>query len=161
MIFYFLVKNQETDLFEAIENALVHIDFNLKRNSDFINELTKLLDTSRAIQQEKHLKKLLKSLEEEKLNPPTSLNVPPVVLNPLNSQSQPSSPSLRPAGAASPASLKPQIDDKMTDEQRKKHKSRSFKGFLFLSNRRNFFATKKCHFMGKLFFLMFNCFIFF
>lgn len=63
----------EKSLFDSIENALTHIDFNLKRNSDFINELTKLLDTSRAIQQEKQLKKLLKSLEDEKnaaLQPP-------------------------------------------------------------------------------------------
>ena len=34
-------------LFDSILQALNFIDFNLKRNSDFINELTKLLDTSR------------------------------------------------------------------------------------------------------------------
>jgi hypothetical protein len=44
-------------LFDSIHQALNYIDFNLKRNSDFINELTKLLDTSRAIKQEAQLKK--------------------------------------------------------------------------------------------------------
>ena len=44
-------------LFDSILQALNHIDFNLKRNSDFINELTKLLDTSRVIKQEAQLKK--------------------------------------------------------------------------------------------------------
>ena len=60
------VAESPPNLFEFIQQALQHIDFNLKRNSDFINELTKLLDTSRAIKQETHLKKMLKLLEDEK-----------------------------------------------------------------------------------------------
>ena len=120
---------------------MAHIDFNLKRNSDFINELTKLLDTSRAIQQEKQLKKLLKSLEDERTllaNTPTSLSVPNKIGG-VAPQSQPTSPlNLRlnnnsvggggqqqPGGAASPV-LKPELQ--ITDDQRKKQKSKSFKG---------------------------------
>lgn len=113
-------------MFESIENALAHIDFNLKRNSDFINELTKLLDTSRAIQQEKQLKKLLKALEDEKANQ-TSTN-----LSPVGSQSQPASPNLRGAGGAAT------LDEKQLEEQRKKQKSKSFKGkfqFFILVNK--------------------------
>lgn len=55
----------QPNLFEPIQQALNHIDFNLKRNSDFINELTKLLDTSRTLKQEANLKKISKSKEEE------------------------------------------------------------------------------------------------
>ena len=43
-----------------------HIDFNLKRNSDFIKELTRLLDTSRTIKQEAHMKKILQRMDDEK-----------------------------------------------------------------------------------------------
>lgn len=134
---------------------MAHIDFNLKRNSDFINELTKLLDTSRAIQQEKQLKKLLKSLEDERTlaNTPTSLNVPNKIGGGgggVVSQSQPTSPlNLRlnsnfvggggqqqPGGAAggggasSSPVLKPELQ--ITDDQRKKQKSKSFKGKIRL-----------------------------
>lgn len=124
---------------------MAHIDFNLKRNSDFINELTKLLDTSRAIQQEKQLKKLLKSLEDERTlaNTPTSLSVPNKIGasgGGIASQSQPTSPlNLRlnsnnsvggqqqPGGGASSSPvLKPELQ--ISDDQRKKQKSKSFKG---------------------------------
>lgn len=64
---------ESKSLFEPIQQALNHIDFNLKRNSDFINELTKLLDTSRTIKQEAHLKKVSKLLDENK---PAHLSVP-------------------------------------------------------------------------------------
>lgn len=68
-----VTPDSETNLFEPIYQALNHIDFNLKRNSDFINELTKLLDTSRSIKQESNLKKIAKAMEGEK----QSLTVPP------------------------------------------------------------------------------------
>jgi signal recognition particle GTPase len=119
-------EKTERSLFESIENALNHIDFNLKRNSDFINELTKLLDTSRAIQQEKQLKKLLKSIEDEKLNS-SNLSVPA-----NQSQSQPSSPNLRSSsqgGAAAPGTARTERKQFVAKEdQLKKPKSRSFKG---------------------------------
>lgn len=98
-----------TSLFDSISQALQLIDFNLKRNSDFINELTKLLDTSRAIKQEAHLKKLLKTLEDEKLTG-SSLPVPQ-----LASLSQPSSPIIKPANSE--------------NEVAQRAKSKSFKGF--------------------------------
>lgn len=82
-------NSESSDLFSSILNALNHIDYNLKRNSDFINELTKLLDTSRAIKQEAQLKKILKSLEEEKSAVPASQNAA------VTSLSQPPSPLLR------------------------------------------------------------------
>jgi hypothetical protein len=66
----------ESSVFEPIQQALNHIDFNLKRNSDFINELTKLLDTSRSIKQETNLKKIAKALEGEK-SPADIASVPP------------------------------------------------------------------------------------
>lgn len=58
----------DQNLFEPIQQALNHIDFNLKRNSDFINELTKLLDTSRSIKQEANLKRISKNMDEDKTN---------------------------------------------------------------------------------------------
>jgi hypothetical protein len=115
-------------LFESIHQALWHIDFNLKRNSDFINELTKLLDTSRSIKQEAHLKKLLKLHDDQKAigsgdgvapttgNPSTILSSG-VNSNALNSLSQPSSPRL-------PTQVSMRVND-----MNKKAKSKSFKGF--------------------------------
>jgi hypothetical protein len=102
-------------LFDSVLQALNFIDFNLKRNSDFINELTKLLDTSRAIKQEAHLKKLLKALEDEKLlnNPGSAPN-----LNAAHSTlSQPSSPVPKPAN-----------EDNISAKSR--NKSKSFKGLI-------------------------------
>ena len=58
-------ESPHPNLFEPIQQLLNHIDFNLKRNSDFINELAKLLETARALKQEAHLKKAAKWREEE------------------------------------------------------------------------------------------------
>lgn len=97
------------------------------------------MDTSRAIQQEKQLKKLLKSLEDEKLNQPTtSLNVPQVVTTQVAlSQSQPTSPSLRINASNSPGGIinSPKQDTLNIEEQRKKQKSKSFKGFASFRSR--------------------------
>jgi hypothetical protein len=104
-------ETQAISMFDSIQQALNHIDFNLKRNSDFINELTKLLDTSRALKLETQLKKMSKAYEEERashLEPP-----------PKGPASQPGSPSMRSAGSAG------HKDDE--DENSKKKKSKSFK----------------------------------
>ena len=97
------VVDEAVSLFEPIQQALNHIDFNLKRNSDFINELTKLLDTSRVIKQEAHLKKVSKQLEEER----------------MSSLSTPSSPALK-------------SKESIAEEAKKKPRS-SFKAFSTLS----------------------------
>ena len=112
---------EQSNIFESIQQALNHIDFNLKRNSDFINELTKLLDTSRAIKQEAQLKKVLKLLEEEK----NALTNNSTLIT--SSVSQPPSPSIRSASS----SAKPE-DEKKDDK--KKLKSKSFKGFASLTS---------------------------
>ncbi|CAF0800392.1 unnamed protein product [Brachionus calyciflorus] len=93
----------EANLTNLVQTALGHIDYNLKRNSDFINELTKLLDTSRALKQEAQLKKLLENLEDDK-------NL---------SLSQPASPLLR---------VNNERDNLSVKEDKKK--SKSFRGFL-------------------------------
>ncbi len=108
------------NLFDSILQAVNFVDFNLKRNSDFINELTKLLDTSRAIKQEAHLKKLLKNLEEEKQQQKEQQSqtvLVQAVPTTHGSFSQPSSPSIRPANSEN-------LDPKS------RSKSKSFKGFL-------------------------------
>ncbi len=107
------------NLFDSVLQALNFIDFNLKRNSDFINELTKLLDTSRAIKQEAHLKKLLKALEEEKLlnNNNNNQGSAMILAQHGNTLSQPSSPTPKPAN-----------DDNISAKSRSK--SKSFKGLV-------------------------------
>ena len=103
------LPSKPVNLFDSIHHALRHIDFNLKRNSDFINELTKLLDTSRAIKQEAQLRKLLKEHGDEKLN---KLN---------NEQNETKSTTLSP-----PAS--PYVSGTNGNEK-KRSKSKSFRGF--------------------------------
>lgn len=102
---WFCFNNQSTDqnLFDLIHSAIMHIDYNLKRNSDFINELTRLLDTSRVLKQEAQLKKLMQNLEEQK--------------NLVSSVSQPPSPLLQ------------NKDSHVSKEEKKKTKS--FRGFYF------------------------------
>lgn len=77
--FNYANSDSEANLFEPIQQVLNHIDFNLKRNSDFINELTKLLDTSRSIKQEANLKKISKAVEEEKNTKLTSTPASPAL----------------------------------------------------------------------------------
>lgn len=108
-------NSEHLNLFDSIKQALHHIDFNLKRNSDFINELTKILDTSRSIKQEAQLKKMIKSLEEERNNNTASTSNN----NNTYSLSQPSSPKL---------SLPTESANK-SEDSKKKLKTKSFKGF--------------------------------
>ena len=119
----------QTNLYDAIQYALTHIDFNLKRNSDFINELTKLLDTSRAIKQEAQLKKVLKLLEEEKSSQQaaqTMANLCAPISNQAckgGSVSQPASPKL------SAPNANQDTDERRDDSVKKRPKYKSFKGF--------------------------------
>lgn len=104
------VDLQPINMFDSIQQALNHIDFNLKRNSDFINELTKLLDTSRALKLETQLKKMSKLLDDEKHS---------VHLNGLQTpKSQPGSPSMRSSGSGA---------NNEDDDGKKKPKGKSFK----------------------------------
>jgi hypothetical protein len=102
------LPSKPVNLFDSIQHALRHIEFNLKRNSDFINELTKLLDTSRAIKQEAQLRKLLKEHGEEKLNKSNEQN---------DSKSTTLSPPASPYVSGS------------SESEKKRSKSKSFRGF--------------------------------
>ncbi len=97
---YGVSSESELNVFEPIQQALSHIDFNLKRNSDFINELTKLLDTSRSIKQEANLKKIAKALESEKTSTPR--NSVPCSPAPVKKEERKKSFSLLTLGSKSP-----------------------------------------------------------
>ena len=122
-------SNSALNLFDSVLQALNFIDFNLKRNSDFINELTKLLDTSRAIKQEAHLKKILKAFEDEKqqlMSSNQAVSASAVVAATAEasmsaSLSQPASPTIKP--------LNSQNDSATVKNRSDSKKSKSFKGF--------------------------------
>jgi hypothetical protein len=113
------MQTEATSMFDSIHQALNHIDFNLKRNSDFINELTKLLDTSKALKLESQMKKMTKLLDEEKLSGSSH----GVAVGPA---SQPGSPSMRSTSGSTGHNRGGGGDD--DDESlKKKSKTKGFK----------------------------------